>query len=206
MAFANLVPSSGNEIELGGKRIDVTRQAGPLFRAIDPVRVKTRAEAVRKVRDGEVLAALVIPEDTTRKLQAGLEPANVEVFYNADDPVKARYVRDTIKSQVQDANTALTKELSKVALEFLNLIGTGGEYNFLGREFDVLGLERSEQILREGEGRPAAGVAGARADRRGHPLREPGAREPGPLRRRAQLGQLAAEGASRPSWTAAPRR
>ena len=147
VAFANLVPSSGNEIELGGKRIDVTRQAGPLFRAIDPVRVKTRAEAVRKVRDGEVLAALVIPEDTTRKLQAGLEPAKVEVFYNADDPVKARYVRDTIKSQVQDANTALTKELSKVALEFLNLIGTGGEYNFLGREFDVLGLERSEQIL-----------------------------------------------------------
>ena len=69
------------------------------------------------------------------------------MFYNADDPVKARYVRDTIKSQVQDANTALTKELSKVALEFLNLIGTGGEYNFLGREFDVLGLERSEQIL-----------------------------------------------------------
>ena len=46
VAFANLVPSSGNEIELGGKRIDVTRQAGPLFRAIDPVRVKTRAEAI----------------------------------------------------------------------------------------------------------------------------------------------------------------
>ena len=139
MAFANLVPSSGNEIELGGKRIDVTRQAGPLFRAIEPVRVKTRAEAIQKVRDGEVLGALVIPEDTTRKLQAGLEPAQVEVFYNADDPVKARFVRDTIKSQVQDANTALTKELSKVALDFLNLIGTGGQYNFLGREFDVLG-------------------------------------------------------------------
>ena len=123
------------------------------------------------MRDGEVLAALVIPEDTTRKLQAGLEPAKVEVFYNADDPVKARYVRDTIKSQVQDANTALTKELSKVALDFLNLIGTGGEYNFLGRQFDVLGLERSEQILREGEGRPAARLAGPRADRPGHPLR-----------------------------------
>ena len=111
------------------------------------MRVKTRAEAIKKVRDGEVLGALVIPEDTTRKLQAGLEPAQVEVFYNADDPVKARFVRDTIKSQVQDANTALTKELSKVALDFLNLIGRGGQYNFLGREFDVLGLERSERIL-----------------------------------------------------------
>ncbi|MEJ7716249.1 MAG: hypothetical protein WKF40_11440 [Thermoleophilaceae bacterium] len=29
VAFANLVPSSGQEIDLGGKRIDVARQAGP---------------------------------------------------------------------------------------------------------------------------------------------------------------------------------
>ena len=57
-----------------------------------------------------MLAALiVIPEDTTEKLQSGLEPATVEVFYNAEDPVKADFVRDTIKSQVQDANTALTR-------------------------------------------------------------------------------------------------
>jgi ABC-2 type transport system permease protein len=147
VALANLVPSSGNEIELGGKRIDVTRQAGPLFRAIEPVRVKTRAEAIKKVRDGDVLGALVIPADTTQKLQTGLEPATVEVYYNADDPVKANFVRDTIKSQVQDANGALTRELSKVALQFLGLIGTGGDYDFLGRHFDVLGLERSEQIL-----------------------------------------------------------
>ncbi len=147
VAFANLVPSSGQEIDLGGKRIDVTRQAGPLFRAIDPVRVKTRAEAIKKVRDGDVLGALVIPEDTTRKLQSGIEPATVEVFYNADDPVKASYVRDTIKSQVQDANSALTRELSRVALQFLGLISTGGNYSFLGRDFDVLGLQRSERIL-----------------------------------------------------------
>ena len=147
VALANLVPTTGQTIDLGGKKIDVTRQAGPLFRAIDPLRVNTRAQAIAKVRDGEALAALVIPEDTTRKLQAGLEPATVEVFYNADDPVKANYVRDTIKSQVQDANTALTRELSRVALQFLGLISTGGQYNFLGRQFDVLGLQRSEQIL-----------------------------------------------------------
>jgi ABC-type multidrug transport system permease subunit len=149
VAFANLVPSSGNTLDLGGKKIDVTRQAGPLFRAIDPVRVKTRAEAIKKVRDGEVLGALVIPADATQKLQSGLQPATVEVYYNADDPVKARFVRDTIKSQVQDANNALTKQLSRVALQFLGLISTGGQYNFLGRDFNVLGLQRSERILQK---------------------------------------------------------
>ena len=149
VAFVNLVPRSANEISLGGERIDLSEQAGPLFDAIDPVRVDTREEAIQMVEDGDVLAAIVIPKDTTEKLQSGLEPAEVEVYYNADDPVKADFVRDTIKSQVQDANTALTKRLSQVAIEFLNLIAAGGEYNFLGRDFDVLGLERSEEILRE---------------------------------------------------------
>ena len=149
VAFVKLVPESGNEISLGGEPVDLSQQAGPLFDAIDPVRVESRAEAIRKVKDGDVLGAIVIPEDASEKLQSGLEPAEVEVFYNADDPVKAQYVRDTIKSQVQDANVALTRRLSKVAIEFLDLLGKGGQYSFLGRDFDVLGLARSEQILRE---------------------------------------------------------
>jgi ABC-2 type transport system permease protein len=162
VAFVNQVPESASEIELGGERIDVTKQAGPLFRAIDPVRVQTRQEAIEKVRSGDVLGALIIPEDTTEKLQAGLEPASVEVFYNAEDPVKASFVRDTIKSQVADANRALTARLAESAVGFLDLIGTGGTYSFLGREFDVLGLRRSERILTQ-----------ARADLpRGSPARE----------------------------------
>ncbi|MBA2440331.1 MAG: ABC transporter permease [Thermoleophilaceae bacterium] len=162
VAFANLVPRSASELELGGERLDTSSQEDVLFRAIDPVIVKTRAQAIRKVKDGDVLGAIVIPEDTTQKLQSGIEPATIEVFYNAEDPVKSGYVRDTIKSQVQDANSALTKRLAKVALEFLGLIGTGGEYSFLGREFDILGLERSEKILREArrELRPGSAARG----------------------------------------------
>ena len=37
VAFANLVPESANEIELGGERIDLAEQAGRLFGAIEPV-------------------------------------------------------------------------------------------------------------------------------------------------------------------------
>ncbi len=163
VAFVNLVPESATEIELGGQTIDVTRQAGPLFRAIDPVRVDSREEAVAKVEDGEVLGALVIPKDTTRKLQTGLEPAEIEVLYNADDPVKASYVRDTIKAQVQDANSALTKQLAKAAVQYLDLIGTGGQFEIFGRELDVLGLERAEQILRRAA-QQLPPRSGARAD------------------------------------------
>jgi ABC-type multidrug transport system permease subunit len=147
VAFLNQVPKSATKLDLGGESIDASKQANSLFKAIDPVRVKTRKQAIDKVKSGDVLGALIIPKDTTEKLSSGLQPANVEVFYNAEDPVKASYVRDTIKSQVQDANNALTKKLSKVALQYLGLIVTGGKFSFLGRDFDVLGLEKSERIL-----------------------------------------------------------
>jgi ABC-type multidrug transport system permease subunit len=102
-----------------------------------------------------VLAVLVIPENVTQQLQAlqslqAVEPPTVKVFYNAEDPVKARYVQDTIKSRAQDANAALTKKLTKVALSYLDLIVQGGQVSLplLGGEIDVLGLERSEAIVR----------------------------------------------------------
>jgi ABC-type transport system involved in cytochrome c biogenesis permease component len=147
VAFLNQVPQTANEISLGGERIDASKYADQLFKAIDPVRVSSRDEALRKVRNGDVLAALIIPPDITQKLQSGLEPAKIQVFYNAEDPVKARFVRNTIKAQVQDANTALTKKFTQVALGYLDLIVTGGRFSFLGRDFQVLGLQRVEQIL-----------------------------------------------------------
>jgi ABC-type multidrug transport system permease subunit len=147
VAFYNALPPSANEIQLGGERIDLSKEAAPLFDAIDPVRVNSRREAIRKVEDGDVLGALIVPEDLTRKLQSGLEPGTVQVFYNAEDPAKRQFVENTIKAQVQSANTALTKKIGKEALRLLDLIRTGGNYSFLGQDFQVLGLERSERIL-----------------------------------------------------------
>ena len=151
VAFLNQVPPSQERIDLGGERVDVSTYSDDLFRSIDPVRVSSRAEALEKVREGEVLGALIIPPDITQKLQAGLEPAEVEVLYNAEDPAKKRFVEDTIKSQVQNANIALTRKYKEIAVDYLGLIVTGGEFTFLGRRFDVLGLERSEELLRRAE-------------------------------------------------------
>jgi ABC-2 type transport system permease protein len=160
VALYNGVPESASQIELGGERIDLTEQSRPLYDAIEPVRVNSRVEAIRKVREGEVLGALVIPDDLSEKLQSGLEPGTVEVFYNAEDPAKQQYVENTIKSQVQTANAALTKRIAEESLQLLDLIQSGGQYSFLGQDFDVLGLERSERILREArrELPPGSGV------------------------------------------------
>lgn len=163
IAVYNGIPESACTVDLGGEEIDACRQLEELEKAIDPVPVDSRREAIEMVEDGDVLGALVIPEDTTRRLSTGLDPAEVEVFYSAEDPVKARLVQDSIKSKAQDANNALTRRIADVAVQFLGLIVTGGQYSFLGRDFDVLGLEKSERILREAR-RDLAPGSRARAD------------------------------------------
>ena len=148
VAFVNEVPSAANVIQLGGESIDTSKYGQQLFSAIDPVPVDNEAEAIAKVKSGDVLGALVLPPNLTQKLASGVEPAHVKVFYNAEDPVKARYVRDTINAQVQQANAAVRKKLTKIAVGYLHLIVNGGQFSFFGRNFDVLGLAKAEAILR----------------------------------------------------------
>jgi ABC-2 type transport system permease protein len=149
VAFYNGLAGSPAVVELGGERIDLTEEGSRLFDEIEPVRVDSREEAIQKVRDGDVLGALIIPEDLASNLQSTLEPGTVEVYYNAEDPAKKEFVENTIEAQVQQANAALTKRIAEEALDLLNLISEGGEYTFLGQEFDVLGLVRAERILAE---------------------------------------------------------
>jgi ABC-2 type transport system permease protein len=152
VALLNEVPESQNRISLGGENVNLAEEARPLFDALTVVRVKTEAEAIEKVRSGDVLAALILPEDITQRLQeatsgSGTRPT-VRVYYNAEDPAKQAFVENTIKARVQEANAALSKKVTQVALSYLKLIGSGGEFSFLGRSFDVLGLEKSEAVLR----------------------------------------------------------
>jgi len=152
VAVLNEVPPSATRIDLGGESVNVSKEAKPLFDAIDPVYVQSRQEALDKVRKGDVLGALILPPDLTRRLEAatagGGQPPRVEVLFNAEDPAKLRFVENTIKARVQDANAALAKKFTQVAADYIRLLSTGGSFSFLGQTFNVLGLQRTEQILR----------------------------------------------------------
>lgn len=158
VAFLNQVPESAEVISIAGEEIDAVAESRQLFEALETVPVSSREEAIEMVREGEVLGALIVPPDITQKLSAGVEPAEVEVFYNAEDPVKREFVENTITAQVADANAALTERFTEVALDYLGLIVTGGEFSFLGRDFDVLGLERAQQILEKAREDAPAGL------------------------------------------------
>jgi ABC-2 type transport system permease protein len=147
VAFYNGLSVSASTINLGGREIDLADEEGALFEDIEVVPVESRAEVIEKVRSGDVLGGIVIPEDLASNLQSTLESGRLQVFYSGDDPAKRAYVENTIEAQVKAANASLTRSIAEEALDLLDLIGEGGAYTFLGQDFDVLGLRRAESIL-----------------------------------------------------------
>jgi ABC-type multidrug transport system permease subunit len=153
VAFANLVPPGEATINVGGRQLDATSYASELFEAVDPIRVDTREEAIQKVESGEALGALVIPPDVIERLQGTLglgggEPATVEVYYSAENPLKRRYVQSTIDSTLGDANRALSDAIFKEAARYLSLIVEGGNVSLpLVGDVDILGLRSAQSII-----------------------------------------------------------
>jgi ABC-type multidrug transport system permease subunit len=147
VAFLNLVPPSANVIDVGGEKLDASKYAYELFKSIKPVRVRTRAEALGKVRSGDAIAALIIPADVTEKLASGLQSAHVEVFYNNEDPVKGRFVEQTISARLAEANEALADKFKTIAVQDIKLLQNGGDIDILGRSLSILGLKKTKAIL-----------------------------------------------------------
>jgi ABC-type multidrug transport system permease subunit len=149
VALYNGLSVSASTIELGGRQLNLADEEGDLFKDVVVIKAKSREDVIKKVEDGEVLAGIVIPKDIAANLQSTLESGKLQVFYNSEDPTKQAFVENTIEAQVKAANAALTRAIAAEALKLLNLIGKGGVYHFLGQDFNVLGLQRSEQILKE---------------------------------------------------------
>ena len=153
VAFANLVPPGESEFSIGGRTLDAADYADRLFESIDPIQVETREEAIEKVRSGEALGALVLPADSTERLRSTLglgggEPPTVEVYYNAEDPVKRRFVEATIEARLAEANTALSEAVLREAAGYIDAIVDGGEVPLpLVGAVQILGLDRSRAII-----------------------------------------------------------
>ena len=88
-------------------------------------------EAVAKVESGDVLAALILPEDLVNKINslATLSPGTpkVEVLVNESDPLKASAVDDKITALLAQANLAIAKRIAVEGGKYLNLVIKGGD-------------------------------------------------------------------------------
>jgi ABC-type transport system involved in cytochrome c biogenesis permease component len=151
VALLNEVPSNAR-ISLSGKKLPKANVQRRICAKVECVRVHSRAEAEDKVESGDVLAALILPENLINKINslATLSPGvpQVEVLVNESDPLKAGVVDDKIAALLAQANLAIAKRIAVEGGNYLNLVIKGGKLPVLGGGIRILGLKASADILR----------------------------------------------------------
>jgi ABC-type transport system involved in cytochrome c biogenesis permease component len=150
VAFLNEVPSNAR-ISLSGQKLPSANVQSRICSKVECVRVHSRDEAEAKVESGDVLAALILPEDLINKINSlsTLSPGTpkVEVLVNESDPLKASAVNDKISALLAQANLAIAKRIAVEGGKYLNLVIKGGDLAVLGESIHILGLEASAHIL-----------------------------------------------------------
>ncbi|HVS99604.1 MAG TPA: ABC transporter permease [Solirubrobacterales bacterium] len=150
VAFLNEVPANAR-ISLSGQKLPTANVQQRICERVECVRVRSREEAVRKVEAGDVLAALILPEDLVDKINslATFTPGTpkVEVLVNESDPLKSSAVNDKITALLAQANLAIAKRIAVEGGKYLNLVIRGGNLPVLGGGIHILGLQASAHIL-----------------------------------------------------------
>ncbi len=151
VAFLNEVPQD-TRIIVGGQKLPRANVQGRICKKVECVRVHSKDEAKDKVSSGEVLAALILPEDLINKINSlsTLTPGTpeVEVIVNEEDPIKAGLVNDRITSLMAQANLAIARRIANEGSHYLKLVIEGGNLPVLGSKIHILGLQASANILK----------------------------------------------------------
>jgi ABC-2 type transport system permease protein len=136
----------GQTVKLGNQRVAVSEYAKQLFSQVQAVPVPTRAEAVQKVKSGDVLAAVVIPPNLAARISSVSEQATLEVIYNGD-ALEQSLVRSTLESALAHANLAFSEQIQQAAAEAIDALLQGGNLGILGAPEGLLGLRAIPQKL-----------------------------------------------------------
>jgi ABC-type transport system involved in cytochrome c biogenesis permease component len=150
VAFLNEVPA-GARISLSGAKLPSANVQQRICGKVECVHVDSRQEALDKVESGDVMAALILPEDLINKIDSlsTLSPGTpkVEVLVNESNPLKSSAVNDQITALLAQANLAIAKRIALEGGKYLNLVIKGGNLAVLGTAVHILGLESSAHIL-----------------------------------------------------------
>jgi ABC-2 type transport system permease protein len=150
IAFLNEVPA-GSRVSVGQTKLPSIDVDERICDKVECVDVANREEAEEEVRSGNVLAALILPDDLVNQINS-LSTQNpgtpkVEVIVNEEDPVKAQLVNDRITSLLAQANLVIARRIANEGGKFLDLLLNGGSFKAVGQSIDILGLQASAQIL-----------------------------------------------------------
>ncbi len=146
VAIVDQTPA-GETVKVGSERVEVGAYAKQLFSQVQSVPVSSRAEAIAKVRSGDVLAAVVIPPDIASRLSSDIDQASLEVLYDGD-ALQQSLVRSALDSALAQANLGFSEQIQKAAAKAINALLEGGHSGILGAPEDLIGLNQIPSALR----------------------------------------------------------
>jgi ABC-type transport system involved in cytochrome c biogenesis permease component len=147
----------GETVQVGSRRVEVSRYAKELFSQVDPVTVSSRRQAVEKVTSAEVLAAVVIPADLVAKVGSGTSQGELEVIYNGDALAQS-LVSSELRSALAQANLGFSKQIQSAAAQAIDALLRGGNLGTLGAPANLIGLEQIPAVLGRVIARTPAGA------------------------------------------------
>ncbi|MGO9898540.1 MAG: ABC transporter permease [Solirubrobacteraceae bacterium] len=151
VAFLSEIKSATGRLQFGARQIDIAGFTKQLLGAIQPITVRSRSEAIEKVRSGQALAALIVPADLPAQINGlvtqGIGNPTVDLILNSKDPIERQFVDAAIQSQLIEVEQAVSKQLLKLALTDLQQVLDGGTLNFVGQNYPLLGLRDSRAII-----------------------------------------------------------
>jgi ABC-2 type transport system permease protein len=131
-------------IVVGGHRFDVNRTIARVSRNVRLVRL-SHDEAARQLRTGKVVATVTVPSGFVADLKGMVRSPRV-VLQTTHGGITPR-VTQQVQALVYSLNRELQRAYIETNLGYVDLILHGGRGTFLGRRFDVLGLDRTERLL-----------------------------------------------------------
>jgi ABC-2 type transport system permease protein len=132
-------------VEIAGQRFDVEATIDRVADEVELVRL-SRDDAERQLETGRIVASLTIPPGFVADLEATGSPTLL--FETTQGGVSAR-VEQQVQALVYNLNRQLQGAYIEANLEYVNLILRGGRGEFAGQEFEILGLERTGELLEE---------------------------------------------------------
>jgi ABC-2 type transport system permease protein len=145
VAIVNETPP-GEVIHVGSQSLEVGRYAQQLLNQTEAEQVSTRADALAKVKNGEVLAAIVIPPNLVARLASGASRAPLHVVYNGN-ALEQSLARSEIDSAIAKANLAFSEEIQRVASSAIEGLLRGGELGAVGGPRLPIGLSEIPPAL-----------------------------------------------------------
>jgi ABC-2 type transport system permease protein len=151
VAFFSEIPPGQERINLGGQQINLGTYEQQLFQSIDRVKANSADDAIAKVKNGDALAALIVPAEIPAQIKAlvtaGIGRPTVELYLNSKDPLERQFVNQAITSRLVAVNQSVSQQVLRVAVGDLQQVLSGGAINFAGQNFHLLGLRNARTIV-----------------------------------------------------------